>query len=417
MNNPLLDASIVGGPALVGLYLVAGVVCLFLLLRRRPLRSALITTLIVLAALLIGWMFAWLVSDVWNVYGISFSVVTRLWVSVCAAGIALAVTNLVHSRWRRRIIAIFAIPLFVLAAAAGINTDFGAFTTVRSALGLQLYPALDTSAVAHPDLDHGTVGTVTIPATTSHFDARKALVYLPPVARLADPPVLPVMELMSGQPGSPVDLFSSGHLATVLDAYAATHDGYAPIVVVPDQLGSPESNPMCVDSPLGNSASYLTVDVPNWIHSHLKVSAAPDGWAIGGFSQGATCAMQLGPAQPELYGTILAISSELVPQNGTLRNTIAVGFGGDAAAFAAAAPTAILAAHAPYHATRAIFVVGGNDDRYLPWSEILASSATRAGMKSELLVSPGTAHDWHTVTWALANAIPLVATDLGLAAR
>lgn len=417
MTDPLLDVSIVGGPLLIGLYVVSAAVLVVLLVRRRSTRNALLTGVAVLLAALAGWVLAWLVSDVWNVYGVSFSTVTRLWVSAFAAGLALAISNLLHSRVWRKTIAIIAIPLFLLTAAAGINTDFGAFTTVRAALGLTHYPALDTSVVAHPDLRHGTIGTVTIPATISGFDARDAVVYLPPVARLAHPPVLPVLEMMTGQPGSPIDLFTSGHMGTALDDYAAAHDGYAPIVVVPDQLGSPEKNPMCLDSPLGNSATYLTQDVPNWIRAHFRVATTSGGWGIGGFSQGATCSLQLGAAHPEIYGTMFPISSELVPQQGSLANTIKVGFGGDAAAYTAATPAAILAAHAPYRDMAAIFAVGENDPRYLPWAKLLAAEASRAGVRTQLLISPGTSHDWHTVTWALQNGLPLVAAELGLGGR
>jgi enterochelin esterase-like enzyme len=220
--------------------------------------------------------------------------------------------------------------------------------------------------------------------------------------------------MLSGQPGSPDDVFSSGRLAGIFDAYAASHNGYAPIVVVPDQLGSPENNPMCVDSPLGNAATYLTVDVPVWIRTHLNVTAAPEGWALAGFSQGATCTMQLGPAHPQLFSTLFAISPELVPQQGSLTQTVAAGFGGSMTAYLAATPAAILAAHAPYTGLRAILAVGGDDARYLPWAKTLTADAAAAGVKTELLISPGTSHDWHTVIGAWTTALPQIAVDLGL---
>ena len=414
MNHSLGEASIVGGPILIGLFLLAGAFVVVLLLRRRSKQRLAVAVGAVLCGGAIGWVFAWLVSDVWNLYGISFSTVTRLWLTVCGAGIALAIVSLVQARWWRKAVAILAIPVFLLTAAAGINADFGAFTTIDSALGIRLYSRLDPAPAPDGVPQVGTVGTVSIPATVSGFSARPALVYLPPIARTKNPPALPVVVMLSGQPGRPDDVFSSGRLAEIFDAYAASHSGYAPIVVVPDQLGAPGSNPMCVDSPLGNSATYLTVDVPDWIRTHLTVTASPAGWALAGFSQGATCTMQIGPAHPQLFGTLFAIGSELVPRNGSIANSIAVGFGGSAQAFAEAAPSAILAAHAPFTNLKAIFAVGGEDTRYLAWSKTLNADAARAGVKTELLISPGTAHDWHTVIGAWTTALPQIAVDLGL---
>ncbi|MBG6058300.1 enterochelin esterase-like enzyme [Cryobacterium sp. MP_M5] len=415
--NALLDTSLVGGPFLIGLYALAALCAAGLLLRRLRVRTAALTLILVLAGALVGWVLVWLVSDIWDLFGVSMSTPTRLWTAGLVGALVLAVTNLFGARPRRRVLAVVAIPLFLLTAAAGINAEFGQFNTVRAALGIPLYGAL-TDALSGPvppiTDTRGTVGTVTIPATVSGFAARPAMVYLPAAARSANPPVLPVIEMLSGQPGSPSDLFTAGRLAGILDAWAATHHGLAPIVVVPDQLGAPDRNPMCVDSKLGNSASYLTMDVPAWIRGHYRVAAAPDGWAIGGFSQGGTCSIQLGAAHPELYGTVLDISGELAPKAGNPQQTVQAGFAGSAAAYAAAAPSAILAAHAPYQALHIIFAVGGDDTRYIAWTNTLKAAAERAGATTDLLVSPGTAHDWHTVVYALTRALPLLAAHTEL---
>lgn len=415
--NALLGTSLVGGPYLIGLYLLTGLFVAGLLLRRQGVRAAALTLALVLAGAVAGWVLVWLVSDVWDLFGVSMSTPTRLWTAGLVGALVLAVTNLFGARPRRRVLAIVAIPLCLLTAAAGINAEFGQFNTVRAALGIPLYGAL-TDALAGPvppiTDTRGTVGTVTIPATVSGFAAREAMVYLPAAARSANPPVLPVIEMLSGQPGSPSDLFMAGRLAGILDAWAATHHGVTPIVVVPDQLGAPDQNPMCVDSKLGNSAGYLTVDVPAWIRAHYRVAAAPGGWAIAGFSQGGTCSIQLGADHPELYGTVLDISGELAPKAGNPQQTVQAGFAGSAAAYAAAAPSAILAAHAPYQALHIIFAVGGDDTRYIAWTNTLKAAAERAGATTDLLVSPGTAHDWHTVVYALTRALPLLAAHTGL---
>jgi S-formylglutathione hydrolase FrmB len=171
---------------------------------------------------------------------------------------------------------------------------------------------------------------------------------------------------------------------------------------------------MCVDGSLGASATYLTVDVPNWIRSHLTVQPSPDAWAIGGFSQGGTCSIQLGAAHPELFSAIIDISGQLAPKNGGLTQTIAVGFGGNAAAYRSALPEAVLARHAPYRGMVAVFGVGQLDARYGPVAARLSAAAAAAGVQATEQVSPGTGHDWHTVQWVLTHGLDAVYVRLGL---
>jgi len=421
VKNAFLNVSVISGPVPFAIYAFAGALAVTLLVRRYRPRSAGIFAAAAGLGALVGWLLAWLVSDVWDVFGVSFSPVTRGWVVAVGAGLGTMIVALAHTTKWRHACAILAIPTFIVAGATGINADFGQYDTVRSLLGVPVYGALDTrtggsSHGSAPVPETGRVGYQTIPATASGFAARQALVYLPPAALVPNPVTLPVIEMLSGQPGSPQDVFQAGNLAATLDAYAKAHEGLAPIVVVPDQLGAPENNPMCVDSPLGNSATYLTVDVPDWIRSTFAVSSSPAGWAIAGFSQGGTCSIQLGAAHPEIYGTVFDVSGELVPQLGSSAETVSQGFGGSAAAYAAAAPTAILAAHAPYVDFEVIVAVGENDTRFRPFSQQIENAARQAGAVTHSIVSPGTAHDWHTVKFAWGEALPLLAARTGLGA-
>jgi len=245
------------------------------------------------------------------------------------------------------------------------------------------------------------VGKVDIPATESGFPARGAYVYLPPAAFAAEPPALPVVVAMAGQPGEPADIFRAGQVDRILDEVAAEHDGLAPIVVVPDQLGDPTVNPMCLDGPYGASETYLTVDVPDWIRASLNVSEDPADWAVTGFSQGGTCSLQLAAAHPELFGALLDIAGEEAPSLGTVEETIERGFGGDADAYRAATPEAILAANAPYEDSVALFAAGEHDRKYSASMRAMSALAAEAGMAVTVLVSPGTAHDWNTARYGL----------------
>ncbi|UAJ77739.1 hypothetical protein IT072_10450 [Leifsonia sp. ZF2019] len=418
-------------PFLIALDLVAAVLALYLLVRPTG-RRMLAGLLAAVGGGLLGWLVVWISDDVFDVFGVGLTPVTTFWAALGFAGVSLAIANLFRSRWWRKVIAVVSIPVFLATAAAGVNVDFGAYRDLNDALGVVPYRSLHLHAERGEVLDIGTdyastatpgqtvpakgeIGTVDIPGTTSQFPARTAVVYLPPVALTAKPPALPVLYALSGQPGAPADMFTAGRLGPEMDAFAAAHDGYAPIVVAVDQLGGPGRNPMCVDSrEYGNSASYLLHDVRDWISSHLRVSSDPAAWGVFGYSQGATCAVQFATGHPELFGSALASSSELGPTLGDRTLTIDTGFGGSAKAFEAAQPLAMMAANAPYKNSTIVFGVGQNDAKYTAFARTLHAAAQKAGIHSELLISPGTAHDWNTVRHTLHDGFPAIAREMGL---
>lgn len=415
--NTLLGLSLVSGPLVVAFYTTAALAFALLVLafvrsrrtRRRP-RLVLALSILVLGTVG-GAGLASLLDGADGPFGVDFTTVTRVWIGLGFGGLGVAVAVLVHALARRRPLRALASVLvgaLVLATTAlTVNIDFGQYPTVRSALGISAYPTL-TDPIATPGGDHpaiadwtapagmpsvGTVSNIAIPGTTSSFHARDAVVYLPPAALTADPPLLPVMVMLSGQPGSPSDPLSTEKLQASLDAYAAAHEGLAPIVVSPDQLGDPDANPMCVDSPLGDSATYLTVDVPNWIRANLPVLTDAHDWAIGGLSQGGTCAIQLGAGFPQLFGNIIVASGELAPTLGDDATTIRKGFGGSAAAYEAAKPATLLAKNAPYSDTFALFGVGADDTSFLSGVKTLYADAKAAGMDATYMEVPDSAHD------------------------
>jgi len=77
-------------------------------------------------------------------------------------------------------------------------------------------------------------------------------------------------------------------------------------------------------------------------------------------------------------------------------------------------PLTILAATAPYRDTVAVFVSGQFDAKYGPRSEAVSVAARAAGMRASHVVSPGTAHDWHTVQWALTTQLGPIYQQLGV---
>jgi enterochelin esterase-like enzyme len=391
--------------------------------------------------------------DVMDLFGVVLSLPTRGWTTAGGAVLGVVVVAIARSgrsvtgvggtgrpprriRVLHRVLGVLVVPLVVLMSAIGINADLQEYPNVAAAFGLTRVGPLDTSDLpsaqpaegepapdsavpiseswtpTQPLAPRGRVGSVTIPGTQSGFSARDAIVYLPPAALAPDAPRLPVLIAMSGQPGKPLDLLASGRFESILDDYAAQHGGLAPIVVMPDQLGASDANPMCVDSVLGDSDTYLSVDVPAWIHANLRVLDDRTSWALLGFSQGGTCAAQLGAAHPDVFGSFVDISGEIGPWAGP--TTIDVAFGGSHDRYAASIPSALMASRAPYPDTQAVFCVGEDDSGYRPGVEQVEAAATAAGIDARLSISPGSSHDWGTVKWCVADALPTLGQRQGL---
>ncbi|MCC3773183.1 esterase family protein, partial [Streptomyces sp. UNOC14_S4] len=225
-------------------------------------------------------------------------------------------------------------------------------------------------------------------------------------------PLLPVLVLMAGQPGSPDDWINSGRLVDMMNAFAAEHRGLAPVVVVVDPLGSQFANTLCVNSRLGNVQTYLATDVPDWIRGHLQTATARTSWIISGISFGGTCSLQLGVNAPQVYGVINDISGQDAPTLGNPKKTVDKAFGGDAAAFAAVNPLDVLARQR-FPDTSAAFVAGSDDSTYRPQQRTVYEAAVKAGMRAEWVLLPG-GHSWQVWRPGLERQLPWLARRTGL---
>ena len=262
---------------------------------------------------------------------------------------------------------------------------------------------------------HGLIGSVRIPGTASHYAARAAVIYLPPAALVPQPKLLPIVVMFSGQSrgAGPYDPVWDGDLGPMMDGIAARHHGVAPIVVVPDQLGSFTGNPMCIDSPLGHVATYVMHDVRDWILQHLPVETDRTGWTVSGFSEGGTCAIQFASEHPDVFGSFVDISGERAPRNGSVEHSIAVGFGGNARAWEHAAPTWVMA-HTTYTDEDAYFAVGALDREYGPVMPVIAARAAAAGMTTHQHRVLGLSHNWRMADMAFAWGFHALETRWGI---
>jgi enterochelin esterase-like enzyme len=342
----------------------------------------------------------------------------------------------VRARWRRRAWAALAAALVVLDAATQINIFFGQYPAVRNAIGLSPRNVVHLADVTarRPVVENGPRGglvrgwkppadmpptgrlaQIHIPGTRSGFRARNGWVWLPPAYLASRHPRLPLLVLLAGQPGRPGDWFDGGRLDTVLNAFAVRHRGLAPVVVIPDDLGAPLANPLCMDSRLGRAETYLTVDVPAWIHQNLQVDRDTDHWAIGGYSHGGTCALQLAVRRPDLFPTFVDVSGQREPTlGGGVTRTVDLAFGGDAAAFRAVNPLDTLATRQFPH-TLAVLAVGRDDRDYWPQQRDVRRACQRAGMRVEWVTVPG-GHSWTAWKAGFTRGLDLIGSRLGLGA-
>lgn len=380
----------------------------------------------------LGLLATWLVSDVFMLFGVSLGWMVIISVALGFMTAGFAVCILITARGWRRILAALTIMLCLLSTGLRVDIIYGEFTTLGSLFSVSLYPDYESHRAARPAMSvaqwrslasrgdlpaHPRTGrsySVRIPNGRSRFTARPADIYLPPAALSDRPPALPVFVLLAGQPGSPDRLFTAGAIPAMLDAYAAQHDGLAPVVVSPDQNGSSSHNSLCVDSPVyGKAETYLSDDVPAWIRTELPVADQPQQWAIGGFSQGGTCSTQLGARHPNVYGNMLPADGELEPTQGRQEQMIRDYFGGDRERFLSQVPARAMLERAP--SNQRLFTAAGSNDKQSQHSMmVIAKAAEQAGMSVRAVVTQGSGHDWHTVKTAWKPGLEWLGEAMGL---
>jgi enterochelin esterase-like enzyme len=255
-------------------------------------------------------------------------------------------------------------------------------------------------------------GTDAIPATLSGFPARAASVYYPPAALVKNPPRLPFVLLMMGQPGTP----DPQYIANVLDGMAAKNHGLAPIALVVDQLSDPAKDPACADSTTyGKAETYITKDVVNWAKANLNILHSAKYWTIAGYSNGGACAFKYAAESPDVWGNLIDASGDEFPGPEIQADTIKNVFGGNKAAYEASKPASILAAHpGAYSKTVAVFTTGQNDAAFGPGAKRASQAAQAAGMQTTFYVIPGADHVGGAVDGGLQKGFDVLYPHLGL---
>jgi S-formylglutathione hydrolase FrmB len=368
-----------------------------------------------------------------------------IWIALTALAAGVLAFGWRGARWWRRGASALAVALCLLCAVSAINVWTGYVPTVQSGwdqlVGNRLPGQTDEAAVAAMRQQgakpaEGTIVTVTIPADASGFKHRDELVYLPPAWYAANPPPkLPAVMMISGAFGTSADWLRSGDAKKTIDAYAAQHGGYAPVLVFVDATGSFTNDTECVNGVRGNAADHLTKDVVPYVTSHFGVSADPANWGVAGWSMGGTCAVTLTVKYPELFTTFVYIDGDMFPNAGDEDQTTFRLFGGDAQALAAFDPTTVINQHGPYTGVAGWFAV--SDTKFpamhrdgtigvgVPtqpeptapgtlWGDAsyLCAIASSNGIECSVVPDPAK-HDWPSGAQLFANALPWLAGKIG----
>lgn len=374
------------------------------------------------------------ITKVWRPFPDSLPPIVLVWAWLGVSGLVLGVAQLFR-HWKTGLAALLAgVLVFITIAGTQINRFYGQYPTVGTALGITRPELTDLSLVdrasnlvtvpdngylaevwdpAEPVPSKGIIARVRIDPNASGFRARPAYVYLPPAYSKKNPrPLLPILVLLAGQPGNADAWLVSGQLAKMMDSYAGSHKGLAPIVVMPDNIGSNFANPLCADTKYGNAESYLAVDVPAWIKANLQAAEGPVHWAIAGLSNGGTCSLQMATRHPELYGRFIDISGEYEPLDDAKDETVRKYFNGDNEAYSRISPVEIMKQHR-FPQTAGRIVVGQGDHTYNGQLKRVLEMCVAAGMDMTFLELPG-GHTWQVWAPGLRDSLGWLAAKTGL---
>ncbi|MET9431668.1 alpha/beta hydrolase-fold protein [Streptomyces sp. NPDC003036] len=163
--------------------------------------------------------------------------------------------------------------------------------------------------VDDPGMGEG-VRRTTLKGRISGVEA-EVYVWLPP--QYDDPAYkdrkFPVVELLSGFPGSPKSWFGSLHASRQLEPLMR-QGTVAPFILVSPRttlLGDTDTG--CANVPgKVNADSWLSIDVRRMVVDTFRALDTPDGWALAGYSAGAHCAAKLAVAHPDRYGYAISMS-------------------------------------------------------------------------------------------------------------
>jgi S-formylglutathione hydrolase FrmB len=221
--------------------------------------------------------------------------------------------RLAHGRHRSAAVAsgVLAVLLLPTAAAAAVNAHYQYLPRVADVLDQPSWPTaavsvLRPAARALPAHPAGAVVRLPVPGPASGFGTHSALIYLPPQYFTEPTARFPVVYLLHGSPGAPIDWYRAARAADA--GLAAARVGAPVILVAPRASRYWSDDSECVDRPREHVETYLTRDVPAAVDAALRTIPNRSARAIAGNSAGGYCALNLGLRHREEFSVILDLS-------------------------------------------------------------------------------------------------------------
>ena len=233
----------------------------------------------------------------------------------------------------------------------------------------------------------GAVVTVNISDVGVGFNARHALVYLPPQYFSNPDERFPVVYLLHGSPGMPVDWLRGGGAATA--GLATARSGHPQILVIPHLSRNWLDDSECVNGAHMLVETYVINDLVPAIDHQLRTMAEPADRALAGMSAGGYCALNLGLRNRDIFGSIIDMSGFTHP---THTGGMAALFGhrSDLAAVVAAnSPDVYAATLTPSPPTRIDMICGTSDHGALTQMQRIRDTLQRRGTPVTWSTRPG----------------------------
>jgi enterochelin esterase-like enzyme len=183
---------------------------------------------------------------------------------------------------------------------------------IDTALGLT--PALRSEAA-----QVGFVFQTSVPAPLLKI-TRTVYIFLPPQyfqAKYAHYR-FPVIELLHGSPGDPEQWIDIVNVVPTMDEALASHTADPAVLIMPDNDGNQKYSLQCLNALGIQDATYLAVNVPDYVSARLQVQPPGRAWAIAGLSEGGYCAANLALQYPNRYGFAGSLSGYFAPLNDQL---------------------------------------------------------------------------------------------------
>lgn len=124
----------------------------------------------------------------------------------------------------------------------------------------------------------------------------------------------PVLEVFHGFLPAPLATFRVFHLDSIIENLVQGRQMRAPVVVIP-HWAPDKVDTECVDGGGSNPAmeTWVTQDVPQWLHGNFRADTERDSWATMGYSAGGWCSLMSTMLHPTTFGAAISLGGYARP--------------------------------------------------------------------------------------------------------